>query len=121
MGKIKDLGNAIVPKITVQPSLYYTQIEYNSNICVGMFSNFYVFFFSISLGKSRFSILAMIMGLLFLAKVLSFFLSFYEIQKKTTNLKTYPQTPFFNLSVVQAHLNCNFSKNCIIKIFDFFH
>ena len=30
-------------KILVQMSLYYTQIEENSNVLGGMFSNFYLF------------------------------------------------------------------------------
>ena len=40
-GKINDLKNDILDKISVQMSLvYYTQIEENSNILGGMFSNF---------------------------------------------------------------------------------
>ena len=38
--QIKYLKNYILDKISVQMSLYYTQIEENSNILEGMFSNF---------------------------------------------------------------------------------
>ena len=38
--KIKDLKNAFLGKILGQMSSYYTQIEENSNILGGMFSNF---------------------------------------------------------------------------------
>ena len=38
--KIKDLKNATLGKMTVQTSLYYTQIEENSNIWGGTFSYF---------------------------------------------------------------------------------
>ena len=42
--KVKDLNNAIFGQILVQMSLYYTQIEDNSNILGGMFSNFKLIF-----------------------------------------------------------------------------
>ena len=38
--KIKLIKNDIFDKISVQMSLYYTQIEENSNILGGRFSNF---------------------------------------------------------------------------------
>ena len=60
--KINNSKNDILDKISVQMSLFYTQIEENSNILGGMFSNFRFisqYFFE----KSRFSILAMIMEL----------------------------------------------------------
>ena len=44
MGKIIDLTNDIVDKISVYMSLYYTQIEGNSNILGGIFSNFKLIF-----------------------------------------------------------------------------
>ena len=40
--KIYDLKNNMFDKISVQMSLYYTQIEENRNILGGMFSNFYL-------------------------------------------------------------------------------
>ena len=42
--KIKYIKNFILDKIAVQMSLYFTQIEENSNILEGMFSNFYLIF-----------------------------------------------------------------------------
>ena len=38
--KVKNLTSDLLGQILVQMSLYYTQIEENSNICVGMFSYF---------------------------------------------------------------------------------
>ena len=43
-GKINDLNNFIWDKISVQMSLYYTQIKENSNILGGMFSNLQLIF-----------------------------------------------------------------------------
>ena len=42
--KLKDLKNAFLGKIFGQLSLYYTQIDENSNILGGMFSNFSLIF-----------------------------------------------------------------------------
>ena len=42
--KLKDLKNAFLGKILGQMSLIYTQIEENSNILGGMFSNFLLIF-----------------------------------------------------------------------------
>ena len=42
--KINNLKNYISDKIAVQISLHYTQIEVNSSILEGMFSNFKLIF-----------------------------------------------------------------------------
>ena len=61
--KIYNLKNYILDKISIQMSLYYTQIEENSNVVkVGFFFFTFSWFFSITLRKSRFSILAIIMA-----------------------------------------------------------